>query len=187
MNKAEGASTCTPLAETLRGILRRLDAEQNLDVYRLFAQWEAVVGQQIARRVQPLELRNGVLLLLAASATWRQELEFLKPQLLDSINAHVGPGRVRDLVIVVGSPRSKANSDRPRVAAPSLPKSAVEPLANWEAEVARVRDPELANAFRRLVEARERLRSRLEAEPAKTRGGTRPRNARRHERRERGV
>ncbi len=147
------------LAETLRGILRRLDAEQHLHVYRLWVEWELVVGPQIARRARPLEFRNGVLLLVAASATWRQELEFLKPELLQRIRSHLEDDRVRDLAVIVGkvSPTALCPTPQPRLAARR--EVSLEAI-DCEKVLQQVKDPLLAESLRRLWNTRERFRLR---------------------------
>lgn len=157
MTRTKSVAPYNSLADTIQGILRRLDAEQHLQVYRLWLEWEQVVGAQIARRVRPLEFRNGVLLLVAASATWRQELEFLKPELLERIRTHLQDNRVRDLAITVG----KLNASNFPVALHRRPGPRREislDSADCEKTLQRVQDPTLAEALRRLWGARERFR-----------------------------
>lgn len=168
----ESCSPYSSLAETLRGLLRRLDAQQNLNVYRLWLDWEKVVGPQIARRVRPLEFRNGVLLLVAASSIWRQELEFLKAELLQQIRSYLEDDRVCDLAIVVGkvSDRGGAAASSTKALHRQLHLPPLEPL-NCERALAQVQDPALAKALRRLCEARERFRLQLSSDRSQRSSG----------------
>jgi hypothetical protein len=72
---------------------------QRLAVYR---SWDLAVGPEIAARTSPETLRRGVLLVRASSATWQNELTFLKRELIDKLNQHLGPNTITDLKIVSG-------------------------------------------------------------------------------------
>lgn len=174
MAHGEHSSPYRTLARTLLGILRRLRAEDDLEIYRLWSDWEEIVGAQVAHRVRPHQLRNGVLVLVAVNATWRQELEFLKPQLLARIREYAGSERVRDLAFTVGP--------LPQEAAPrrSARRDLHVPLEPWHAQeaLAPLRDTPLAEAFERLVAARERLREAQE----RPQGQSAPRDAATHPR-----
>jgi len=66
---------------------------------RLFSQWEAVVGAEIAGRCQPVSLRDGELRIAAESTAWATQLRLLAPQLLKRICAELPPGTVTRLHI----------------------------------------------------------------------------------------
>ncbi|GIW43803.1 MAG: hypothetical protein KatS3mg077_1085 [Candidatus Binatia bacterium] len=145
------------LADVLQGVLRRLDPKGQASVYRLWIDWEDIVGRKVAQRARPRDYRNGMLLVVAASSSWRQELEFLKPELLRKIRNHLGDDSVRDLTIFVGELGETAQP--PQRPAPRDPARDVL-LEAWDYEpiLATVCDPELARSLRRLCQARERRR-----------------------------
>ena len=66
---------------------------------RLFSQWAAVVGAEIATRCQPVSLRDGELRIAAESTAWATQLRMLAPQLLKRICAELPPGTVTRLHI----------------------------------------------------------------------------------------
>ncbi len=66
---------------------------------RLFGQWAAVVGPEIASRCQPVSLRDGELRIAAESTAWATQLRLLAPQLLKRICAELPPGTVNRLHI----------------------------------------------------------------------------------------
>ncbi len=66
----------------------------------VFAQWETVVGDQIAEHATPSSLREGVLTVEAESTAWATQLRLVQAQLLAKIAAAVGDGVVRSLRIV---------------------------------------------------------------------------------------
>ncbi|MGY4708396.1 DUF721 family protein [Mycolicibacterium sp. CBM1] len=65
----------------------------------VFAQWETVVGEQIAEHAQPTTLRDGVLSVAAESTAWATQLRMVQTQLLAKIAAAVGDGVVTTLKI----------------------------------------------------------------------------------------
>lgn len=158
MASREDESPFRSLAGALRAILRRMDAGQDLEVYRLWVDWERVVGGRFAERVQPVEFRNGVLVLAVATTAWRQEMEFLKPELLARIQAYLDDQRVRDLAFVL----RRAPAVKRKPATSPLPPQPQPPLEEWDDSeaLASVSDPRLAEAFRRLIEARRRRQQR---------------------------
>jgi predicted nucleic acid-binding Zn ribbon protein len=66
---------------------------------RLFGQWAAVVGSEIATRCQPVSLRDGELRIAAESTAWATQLRLLAPQLLKRICAELPAGTVTRLHI----------------------------------------------------------------------------------------
>lgn len=153
----------------MQSVLRRLDPKGHASVYRLWIDWEHIVGHHVAQRARPQDYRNGVLLVVVASTSWRQELEFLKPELLRKVRDHLGDDSVRDLNFFVGDLR--AVSIPGRRPAPADPTRDV-PLDPWDYEpvLATVRDPELARSLRRLCEARERRRQARRTERTTDKG-----------------
>lgn len=65
----------------------------------VFAQWPAVVGEQIAEHAEPTTLRDGVLSVTAESTAWATQLRMVQAQLLAKIAAAVGDGVVTALKI----------------------------------------------------------------------------------------
>jgi predicted nucleic acid-binding Zn ribbon protein len=65
----------------------------------VFADWPAVVGEQIAGHATPTSLRDGVLNVTAESTAWATQLRMVQAQLLAKIAAAVGDGVVTSLKI----------------------------------------------------------------------------------------
>jgi hypothetical protein len=106
----------------LQKTFRTLDLEAKLDGYRIWPLWHEMVGEQIARRAQPERIRNRVLFIRVASSTWMQQLQTMKPVLLEKIHKITRQSSIEDIRFSLGE-----------VTAPS--PTAVEPLAAKQAEV----------------------------------------------------
>jgi predicted nucleic acid-binding Zn ribbon protein len=89
------------LGDVLRAALARLPGATELADFSLWADWERVAGPTLARHAQPRRLRGGVLLVTVDSAEWMQELQFLKGELRDRLNAHLGRRAIREIFLVL--------------------------------------------------------------------------------------
>lgn len=137
----------TSVAAVLSDVLQRIDGEQQLPGYRLWTFWDEEVGATIARRAQPLRLRDGVLFVTVATHSWLQELRFMKDTIRARLNARLGAPLVRDIFFVSGTIAAPEPAVQPAAAIPSgRALIALPPIA----------DPAIAAAFSRVVEARAR-------------------------------
>jgi predicted nucleic acid-binding Zn ribbon protein len=93
----------TRIGDVLRVVLERLPPASPLADYALWAHWDAIVGPTLARHARPQRLRRGVLSVAVDSAEWMQEVQFLKHELCERLNARLGRQAVREVFIVLAS------------------------------------------------------------------------------------
>jgi hypothetical protein len=95
--------------------LRALGIDAPIKSYSLFNAWREIVGKTIALQTQPRSLRNQILFVDVSHSTWIQQLQFLKPQLLEKLNAFLGEPSIRDIRFRLGkiSPPSPPSSPSP--------------------------------------------------------------------------
>lgn len=65
----------------------------------VLANWESLVGQEVAAASRPVRLRHGELLVEAESTAWATQLRLLSRMILGRISAELGPDVVRKLVV----------------------------------------------------------------------------------------
>ena len=94
--------TPSRLGDVLRAALARLPIAQQLADHAVWAKWEAVVGPTIAAHAEPRRLQRGILIVAVDSPMWMVELQFLKHDLRQRLNAAVGRNAVRDVFLVLG-------------------------------------------------------------------------------------
>jgi predicted nucleic acid-binding Zn ribbon protein len=138
-----------PIKQILRKTLRRLELDTKLEGYRLWPLWNDIVGEQIARRAQPERLRNRILFVRVSSSTWMQQLQTMKPLLLERIHKTIKGAAIRDMRFFMGEVV-------PPIPAPSRSQSKVEPRnvrvsAEMEAYLGRIQDSELRTLLRRIM------------------------------------
>ncbi len=83
-----------PLAATLRTWVASSGAAEDLRKASLFAQWDKIVGAEVADHCSPVSLAERELVVQAESTAWATQIRMLAPQLLRKINAEVGQGSV---------------------------------------------------------------------------------------------
>jgi predicted nucleic acid-binding Zn ribbon protein len=139
------------VADALRQVLQRIDPERRLAVYRVWTFWDDVVGAALAARTQPASFRDGVLSVRVGGAVWMQELQFMKDDLRERLNARLGAELIRDIFFISGT------VDRP----PPQPAARPEEVEDDEPiELPPLRDARLAELMGRIVRAHRRRRRR---------------------------
>lgn len=63
------------------------------------SKWESIVGKLIAQRTEKLHLKNSILYITVNSSTLKQELNFLKVQIVKRVNEEAGKDLIREVVI----------------------------------------------------------------------------------------
>jgi predicted nucleic acid-binding Zn ribbon protein len=93
------------LGEVLRAAIARLPVARQLADHALWVHWDDVVGQTLAAHARPLRLRRGVLFVAVDSPEWMQELQFLKHELRERLNARLERTVVREVFVVLETGR----------------------------------------------------------------------------------
>lgn len=143
-----------PIAATLAPLLAKPAAKRGFREARLLAEWQTIVGEQLAGRTRPekLDRRGGApTLRLIVAPGWAPEVQHMAPVIAERINRYFGANMVERITLRQGPiPATGKPAAKPRIEPPApLPADARERL---EAACARVEDPELAAILRRLGE-----------------------------------
>jgi hypothetical protein len=64
--------------------------------------WEAVVPAQLLSHARLVELRRKELWVEVDASAWGQELQFLKPRILEALARRLGPDKILDLRLQCG-------------------------------------------------------------------------------------
>ena len=104
---------------------------EELKAIRVFGWWDKAVPPRVARNARPYRLYEGVLTVHTTTAAWASDLDFLRPQLLESVQRYAPNAKVREIRIRVGK-----LPDLPVRPAPEEPEP-IEPIAELPEEIAR--------------------------------------------------
>jgi predicted nucleic acid-binding Zn ribbon protein len=84
--------------EAIEQTLLGLGLAEKVSQYEVVNSWEEIVGDSIARVTRTEGIRNGVLVVRVVHPTWRQELVFLKAELIEKINRTMKKELVKDII-----------------------------------------------------------------------------------------
>ena len=149
-----------PVGAVLKQVLGAKGMNDKLSRYQAWLIWDKLVGEQIARRARPLRFRQGVLEVQVDHPVWMQQLQMLKPKILEKLNQQLPDADITDIFL-----RRAASSYTQQ------PQQAAEPEpAKWrqaqltEAEQQQIEDqlqsltnPDLKDEMRRLFTLQKRL------------------------------
>jgi hypothetical protein len=110
---AEGASEArrgphvqgpTRLADLLVSAGRKLGMDAPEESARLFASWDELVGEDVARHARPGSLKSGVLKVWVDSPSWATEMTYLGPQIVARAAEVIGGDAIREIRPYLGRP-----------------------------------------------------------------------------------
>jgi hypothetical protein len=104
-------SRLTPIASALDDIAQRFGLSVSLLEHKLQRHWPVIVGEHVAAHTRPESIRFKKLYVITDSSVWVQQLTFLKPSLLESINTAAGSPIVTDIVLRVGEVEHETPGD----------------------------------------------------------------------------
>ncbi len=85
------------IGSILESVLERTGLNRRAGERTLLEAWPAVAGERIAAHVRAVDLEDGVLVLEADHAAWKQELTLLFPELLKTFRERFGLDAVREI------------------------------------------------------------------------------------------
>lgn len=91
-NERRPKSKLIHASDVLQSLLQNSKSplSQQFQRWRLWSNWEDVVGPTVAKNTCPVAYSKGVLYIWVSSSVYMQELTFIAKPLKDKINEHVG-------------------------------------------------------------------------------------------------
>ena len=84
----------------LEALVEELGISEKLLDYRARQVWEQAVGPGLVQYARPLGVRRGRMEVAVPSAVWRQQLTFMKQEIIGKINELVGREVIKELILV---------------------------------------------------------------------------------------
>ena len=91
-----------PLRLILNDTLKSMGIQGPMKGYSLWGAWKEIVGESVALNTQPSVIRNRILFIKVSHPTWIQQLQFLKPTLLEKLNGFLGEPLIEDIRFRLG-------------------------------------------------------------------------------------
>lgn len=140
--------------ERLRSILesafKSLEIDAPLKSYSIWGAWREIVGEAVALQSQPCWIRNQILFIEVSHPTWMQQLQFLKPTLLEKVNTYIGEPLIHDIRFRLGkiSPVSQPTAETDSWKEEELGE---ETLKRIEILLQEIKDGEVRKSLRELL------------------------------------
>lgn len=96
-DNAAGTHGARRLGELIKEFTQQSSVSGKLRAYQVIGDWEAIVGDAIARNTEITRLENGTLYVRTANSTWRNELVFMKPEIMRKIREKYPDSGVEDI------------------------------------------------------------------------------------------
>ena len=85
------------IASALKQLIKKQGMETEINQQKAANVWGEVVGKKINEHTEPIDVRFGVLTVKTSSPVWRQELQFQKKNIVDSINKKLKKTTIKDV------------------------------------------------------------------------------------------
>lgn len=129
---------------------------KDLEIWQV---WAETVGPAIAARTMPLRLSGGQLTVTVSGAPWMQQLNFMKKELCDRLNACLGDERVQEIIFKAGRIRPPVETAGRQDDEPVLRPLSPQQKQLIAQQVAGLDEPDLAASLASLMELHYRRRS----------------------------
>jgi predicted nucleic acid-binding Zn ribbon protein len=134
----------------LEQTLKALEIDVPLKTYSILGAWNDVVGESVAEHSQPRTIRNRILFIDVSHPTWMQQLQFLKPTLLEKVNTFLGEPLIETIRFKLGkiSPSIPSPSKSPMVEDEKLDQGTLNRIENL---VQKFNDEEIGEKLREIL------------------------------------
>ena len=93
--------------DILHRVLKNMGLEGRMDEVRLRAEWADVVGETVASRCRPGEVRGGILFILVENNVWMQEIRFHQETIMKRIRNRFPGLKVREVRMLIEREKSE--------------------------------------------------------------------------------
>jgi len=88
------------LGGVLQNLLKNLGLEKRMKEQEVIINWEKIVGNNIAENTKPFKIEGAKLFLKVKSSAWRNELFYLKKELISKLNDSAKQELVKDIIFL---------------------------------------------------------------------------------------
>jgi predicted nucleic acid-binding Zn ribbon protein len=88
------------IGEVLGELLHQYGLMERVKEFDAVNCWVEVAGEQIASHTKARDVRDGALIIEVENSAWRNELYYLKAELIEQINKKIGKKVIHDITMV---------------------------------------------------------------------------------------
>ena len=90
------------VGDVLKDVLLTQRKHADGNMIRVWDVWRAAVGDQIGANTNPAVFKGNLLIVNVSSSAWVQQLWFLKKEILQKLNDHLGEDLVAEIKFRIG-------------------------------------------------------------------------------------
>lgn len=90
------------IGSVLNNVLKTLRPDADDRLVQVWQLWDDAVGKAIAENARPAAFKGKLLLVHVTSSPWIHQLQFLKKEILEKLNAALGQDLVEDVKFKIG-------------------------------------------------------------------------------------
>ncbi|MDZ7263102.1 MAG: DUF721 domain-containing protein [candidate division KSB1 bacterium] len=85
------------LGQALKKLLQDLEIENQVHQYQAVTLWPRIVGDKIASVTRAEKVEHQVLFIRVSNDSWRNELFYMKKDIIEKLNAKLGQKIIKDI------------------------------------------------------------------------------------------
>jgi len=120
-------SNLSQFDQVMGGAMQAFNIDKRLSESRLMAAWSEIVGEQVAAQTKVMNFRYGTLVVAVRSASWTQQLSFMRDDIIQKYTKQFGRGILRDIRFQqtgYSSPEEPSPSEKEKPQSPKISASA---------------------------------------------------------------
>lgn len=84
----------------IQNLLKNLGLERRINEQKLIINWENIVGNNIAEKTKAFKIEGKKLFVKVENPCWRNELFYLKKDIIDKLNRSVKQEVIKDIIFL---------------------------------------------------------------------------------------
>lgn len=85
------------LGKTIAQLLKNMGIEQRIKEHQALNEWSEIVGEKVAAVTRANKVVDGILFVKVKNSSWRNELIYMRQEILVKIDQTVGTGVIKEL------------------------------------------------------------------------------------------
>lgn len=94
----KSSKSARTIGDLIPAILEKLGLARGVKEHEILERWPEIVGPKIAEVSSAERIRDGKLWVVVGHPAWRNELNFMKRELIEKINRELGETIVKDII-----------------------------------------------------------------------------------------
>ena len=81
----------------IKKFLKKTGLEKGVKEQETLVLWNKTVGSKISKNTKPISIKKGVLEVKVSTATWKQELQFQKIEIIKKLNKKLNKNIIKEI------------------------------------------------------------------------------------------